>query len=427
MACGVVDPAPRGRMKPLLRILRAGLIASIALAGTASAAAPPGEGTSGLQVVAPENLALSVNAGKHETEAVTIWLRNATRASVRPKFSAQLEDTDSTAGDVVSVAPEKGSAFRAVPGKDVEHYRVVLHGVDDSNNSSGELVISADGSESRRASTPTPATIGVTVTAERDYGGTYYWVLFGPAVVALLLVAIGWHNAENPPKAGEVISPANFSYSSGFASTLTVIGALLGTIIAAGILPSDTSHLAGSAYKALNIIFGALIASAVLIVSAFQKQTTGKDGSPELRAYVWAFMLACVVTGWAAFGELVTLWFLIWDVNGTSGLTHAGVLVLDILIVGSAMAMAVYVFRRIGQVASKPAAQAATTPTTTEILERIAAGHVPLYTRPAMRPILGLSQEEARAAADIRLEQDESGLVMLTPQPASRPPPRFVL
>ena len=392
-------------MGALRRVLCVATIATLALTGPASAASAGAETSSGLQIVGPDTLKLSVKAGKDQTEPVTVWLRNPTAGEVRPRFSVELEDTDETAGDAVSVLAPQGSRFRALPAKSVQQYRFALRGVDSSNSSTGQLVISADASSSTRTSAPAPASISVTVTPKRSYGNTYYWVLFAPALLALALVAIGW--ALNRAAPGSTIVPANLSFSGGFASTLTIVGALLGTIIAAGVLPSDTTHLADTAYKALNIIFGALIASAVLIYSAYQKQEPGKDGSPELHAYVWAFMLACAVTAWAAFGELTTLWFLIWDINGTSGLTDAGVLVLDIMIVGAGVAMIVYVLRRIGQVASAPATEQT----------------APLLT-------FALRSEPGSVGSDWFAEVEGGHAqpgVMIAPQAPSRPPPRFVL
>jgi hypothetical protein len=418
-------------MGVLRGVLCAGAVALIALAGNAWGQTPANEPAAGLQVVGPEGLKLSVDAGKEETEPVTVWVRNATDSPVHPRFSAQLQDTDTTPGDVVSVLPASGGAFRPVPAKTVQHYRLRLKGLDDDNSSEGQLVISADAPESSRASVPAPATVGVTVTPKRSYGNTYYYILFVPALLAMALVAIGWRRTTPRPAFAGTIAPANLSFSSGFASTLTIVGAVLGTVIAAGVLPTDTMHLAVGAYKALNIIFGALIAAAVLIVSAFQKQTAGKDGGPELRAYVWAFLIACAVTAWAAFGELATLWFLIWDVNGTSGLTDAGVLVLDVLIAVAGLAMVVYVVRRIGQVVGKPAApptQAAETPAVSRW--NLDALRLPRRGELAWEVFVEPRADRASVATPREGEGSEERrpeVVMVAPQAPARPPPRFVL
>jgi hypothetical protein len=404
-------------------------MALLALAGTAWGA-PASEPAAGLQVVGPEGVKLSVDAGKEESEPVTVWVRNATDAPVHPRFSAQLEDTDTTPGDVVSVLPASGGAFRPVPAKAVQHYRLILKGLDDDNSSDGQLVISADAPKSRRASVPAPATVGVTVSPKRSYGNTYYWVLFAPALVALVLVLIGWLIAPGRSGLRSPIAPANLSFTNGFASTLTIVGAVLGTVIAAGVLPTDTRHVAVSAYKALNIIFGALIAAAVLVGGAFQKQTLGKDGSPELRAYVWAFLIACAVTAWAAFGELATLWFLIWDVNSTSGLTEAGVIVLDVLIVGAGVAMAVYVLRRIGQVAGTPAAPAAQAeapaPPERDVLARFIPRRGGFSWEAYAEPRAGFARVETGDGGEDIAERPHE-VVMVAPQATPRRPPWFVL
>jgi hypothetical protein len=416
-------------MWALRGVLCAGAIALVALVGDAWGVTPASESAAGLQVVGPEALKLSVDSGQDQTEAVTVWLRNATRSAVRPNFSAQLEDTDKTPGDVVSVVPANGAPFLPVPAKAVQHYRLLLKGLDDTNTSSGELVISADAPKSSRASVPAPATVGVTVTPKRSYGNTYYWVLFAPALLAVVLVAIGWLIAPGRSGLRSPIAPANLSFTNGFASTLTIVGAVFGTVIAAGVLPTDTTHLAVGAYKALNIIFAALIAAAVLVGGAFQKQTLGKDGTPEPRAYVWAFLIACAVTAWAAFGELVTLWFLIWDVNSTSGLTEAGVLVLDVLIVGAGVAMAIYVLRRIGQVAGTPAAPAAQAEAPSPPERDLLAVFVPrrgdFSWETYAEPRAGLASVETDGGEGSKERRPE--VVMVAPQAPSRRPPWFVL
>jgi hypothetical protein len=416
-------------MVTMRRVLCVGLIATVGWVGSASAATSSGGVSPSLQIVGPESLELTVNADGVQTKPVTVWLRNASQDVVRPRFAAQLEDPDGTPGDIVTVTPEEGSTFRSVPAQGVQRYRIVLRGVDETNSSTGQLVVTV-AKASGSSHMVSPATVSVSVAPTRDYGNTLEFVLFGTGLFAFALVLIRWATLAVSPT--QTIAPANRSFSSGFASTLTVVGAVFGTIVAAGLLPADTAHLASASYTALNVIFAAMIACGVLIFSAFQKQVRSKDGL-ELLGYVGTFMLACAVTAWAAFGELVTLWFLVWDINGTSGFTSVGVVVLDIMIVSAFGAMVIYLIRRIGQIAGKgqaydaaaertadQATVAAVADAAVEAATAVLVGSVPDAPPVPLTP--AVARATALAAATIAATP-----AALAPSTAPAPPPKFLL
>jgi hypothetical protein len=125
--------------------------------------------------------------------------------------------------------------------------------------------------------------------------------------------------------------------------------ALVGTLIAAGPLPDQTTWLPKDTYIALNVIFAAMIACAPLVYGAWQKE---KDDKPE--GFVILFLAGAFLTAWAALAELVTLWFLIWDINGTDGFGQWGVRVFDGIIIIALVAMGAYLFSRTAQITDKP-------------------------------------------------------------------------
>src|SRR6202020_2904508 len=136
---------------------------------------------------------------------------------------------------------------------------------------------------------------------------------------------------------------------SGFASTFTLVASLLSGVVAAGVIPDHTSWLSKEIYVVLNLIFVALVACAGLVFGSFQDEIEDK---PHGR--VGPFIAAAIITSWAAFGELITLWLLVWDVNGTSGLTPGGVKVIDGVLCASAALMLIYFYSRVIKVTARP-------------------------------------------------------------------------
>ena len=176
-------------------------------------------------------------------------------------------------------------------------------------------------------------------------------ILFGSLLFGAALAAIRFFTLKGVHLKNEV-GAVGFDFSTGFASTAMLAAALLGTIISAGVLPDVTEHLSKDGYAALNVIFGALIAVATLVYAAVQKQSV-EDGETRLHGYVGWFLIASAMIGWAAAGELATLWFLVEDLDATKGFTELGVdMVKTVLAIGG-VATLVYLFRRMRQIIEK--------------------------------------------------------------------------
>jgi hypothetical protein len=111
------------------------------------------------------------------------------------------------------------------------------------------------------------------------------------------------------------IGPANWDFTKSWASNLTVVGALLGTILSAGVLP-DTTSVPKATYAGLSLFFGALIVIAPFIYTSTQGTNSVDKAEPapepQFQGYVWFFLLATTITIWAVLGELGTM-FAIFD------------------------------------------------------------------------------------------------------------------
>jgi hypothetical protein len=108
---------------------------------------------------------------------------------------------------------------------------------------------------------------------------------------------------------GDAVGPPNWNFSDSWASTLTAVGALFGTIVAANVLPKKPHYLPLSYYAGLSLFFGVLVVMAPFVFNATRRglaKPTG-DGTAGFEGTVWALLLASFVTLWAVLGELATL------------------------------------------------------------------------------------------------------------------------
>jgi hypothetical protein len=308
----------------------------------------------GLEFVAPESVATTVSDGT--SDEFSVWLKNATATAVTPSFKTVLEDSD---GDAVHPTLEiSGDPSSPLPADDVGRYRIKLEGGSDS---SGQLVATAP--------SVAPATVAISVGKKSAVDRGVNGALLIPLVGAAVLMALAWWFSVKPVSLGSPLGSLEFKFSESFASSLTTTGALLGTIISAGVLPEETVVLSKAGFTGLNLIFGVGVIVAGLVYSAAQK-TIWKDVKDDptkqerkLQGYVWPFLLAAFITVWAVFGELWTLWLLVEELSQDNGFSGVAVCAIKVLLAGAAIAMVPYTLVRIRSIVkgsrSKPNAAAA--------------------------------------------------------------------
>jgi hypothetical protein len=193
----------------------------------------------------------------------------------------------------------------------------------------GELIVSAPGT--------VPTGVAFEASAAKDPPWWVYAVLFGSLVLAAGLVFARWQWRGVTCELGTRLGPVDWDFSKSWGSTLTVVGALLGTIIAAGVLP-DEPVVPKATYAGLNLFFGALIVVAPFIYTATQRakevHRTKTVKVPQFQGYVWSFLLATSLTLWAVLGELGTMFAVLEEIR--VGQTMPG---LAIWVFGALMAL----------------------------------------------------------------------------------------
>jgi hypothetical protein len=139
-------------------------------------------------------------------------------------------------------------------------------------------------------------------------------LVWASLAVASLVVTIRWFTLKAKPRLSAKLGEVNWSFTDSWATTLTALGALLGTILStAGVLPKSTKLLSTSALGGLNLLFGLMVLVAPLLFSSFARVRSKNtdDDEPSYQGTVWAFLAACILTLWAVIGELATIFVLL--------------------------------------------------------------------------------------------------------------------
>jgi hypothetical protein len=239
-----------------------------------------------------------------------------------------------------------------VRAHDVTRYRLVVRASPKSElaDASGELVVSGgDEVDSLSLSVAKKATF-----ADKGVTGA----LLYPLAPAFVLVLLGGVFAGVRGEWSDLVGvlPADVD-SKSFASTLTAVGALLGTVIGAGVLPEETTTLSRAAFVALKLISGVGVVVAALVYAALEwpvwTDVEPKKAGEETRQQrtmhgtVPGFLVASLITVWAVFGELLTLWLLLDELGQDQGFSETALLIFKALIAIAAVTMCVYTILRI--------------------------------------------------------------------------------
>jgi uncharacterized membrane protein len=170
----------------------------------------------------------------------------------------------------------------------------------------GQLVVTAGGVHSARALKITPAVDPVA------FGSWPRTILIGTIVASLLLAfaACAGGGAQLKAKA----PGPKWSFDS-WGTTLTTVGAALGTVLGAATFPDVPDQITKDALIQLNLLFGVLV---IVAPFAFQAlRAPAKNFDPEaFYGTNGTLLLSCAVTGAAVLGEIVTLGVLGWELAG---------------------------------------------------------------------------------------------------------------
>ncbi len=145
------------------------------------------------------------------------------------------------------------------------------------------------------------------------------------------------------------MGPAAWDFSQSWASTLTLAGALLASILAeTSVVPETPEYLGRAAYGGLSILFGAISLLAPLLYTASKKiKLTGDTKKPRYVGIVENFLLASGLSIWAAYGQLFTVALLLLEVEAANSLPDSIIPLFAVLIVVAVVSLWLYAWRSI--------------------------------------------------------------------------------
>jgi hypothetical protein len=133
--------------------------------------------------------------------------------------------------------------------------------------------------------------------------------------------------------------------SGSLATNLTAVGTVLMTILASPALPLTTHTLQKSEYATLGLLFGVLVFLAPIIYNSIRVPST-RDQTPTTayEGYVGMFLLASLVTLWAVFGQLATIWYAVAELWQAHYMPYGSLVVFRACIVVVTLLLFIYAF-----------------------------------------------------------------------------------
>ena len=192
-----------------------------------------------------------------------------------------------------------------------------------------------------------PATIKFNLTDTSPwYKSLFNWILFLTLVVTLAL-GLGvyfrkyWKERELRLRNRLATKiTVNLDLKDSWASKIAAVGGILGTVLAASILPEATFLLAKEQYIALSVLFGLLVVFATVMHNVLQR--------------VGSYLFASVVTIGAAWGQIVTAILLFEEVGIQGTMSPFGVRLLQALFIVAAGLVGIIAYKRLDPPAQDP-------------------------------------------------------------------------
>jgi hypothetical protein len=151
-------------------------------------------------------------------------------------------------------------------------------------------------------------------------------IVVSSLVAGVVLTVVGWLRCGAVSAAPtKVIGDPTWDFSKSWASNVTVVGAILGTVLSAKVLPATTVVVSPSGYTALSLLFGALVVVAPLLFVATRKGRADAKG-PVYTGYGWAFLVASSVTLWGVIGQLTTVGLVLYEAEHSTALARGAVI-----------------------------------------------------------------------------------------------------
>lgn len=279
-------------------------------------------------------LKISVESGA-KTATKSIVLVNSGPAIIELTFTAISEGADAPE---IKVAAPSGSA---VPAHGAARINLSFTSAESLAGFDGHLIAGTSGAAAER---------DLKFDAKNKLPFSVNLIIFGSFVLGAGLSA--WRAWRLRPMLGYKLATPGWDFSKSWASTFTVIGALLGTILASTVLPDSPQRLSKETLAAMNLFFGIaiLVAPFLFAVTESPVKVVTKDGVSQLEGQgtVAGYLGACAVTLTGVIGELVTVVVLMSELRGKGALPGAVLAFLCVLLAIAIWIVLIYAWRTMG-------------------------------------------------------------------------------
>lgn len=132
-----------------------------------------------------------------------------------------------------------------------------------------------------------------------------------------------------------------WEFKSSWASNITIFGALIGTALSFGALPTETRYMSKPMYESINFFWTILITLAPAIYSFFREDARNeggdeadplKQGAQAYHGFVYGFLLSTLFTMLAVYGQLCSLGLLMFELGATHVIPGMALAVLVVLL-----------------------------------------------------------------------------------------------
>lgn len=289
-----------------------------------------------------EPLVISIDSGE-KTASATVVLVNGGQDVDELSFSAVSVDADAAAVKV------EASGNRAIFAGGAAPITLSFSSAEAIGDFNGHVV----------------ATSG-TVAAERDLKInekdtvplSVNIIIFGSFLIGAAFAVVRALTLR--PRLSYLLSAPGWDFSKSWASTFTVVGAVLGTVLASLVLPATPERFSKATLAGMNLIFAAaiLLAPFLFAITESPQDVDDSDGKTRKRGQgtVAGYLMACGLTLTGVIGQLITVFFLLDEIESNNALPDEALQFLFLFLFAAAVLVLVYAWRTIGWTAANATA-----------------------------------------------------------------------
>ena len=294
---------PRGLFSRIATLLAACLSLLCVWTVPAGAAVRAASTAPELQLLGQGPVSVSAVQGKDAAEAyVTVLNAGSATASISASFqAASAASVKASLGATTSLGPEEA-----------DRVRLIFTGLKAlSEPVSGQIVIRGGATPVAQSATVSPA-----LQPSADWPLLIVIIGFGSAALFFGGLATAVARKKGLSWLGKSAPSPKWSFES-WATHLTAVGALLGTVLGTASLPETPTQIDKTSLVALSLLFGALVVVAPFVFEAIQRPTQPTSAESEGGSgFVGVLLLSCAITFGAVIGEIVTLGLASWEITG---------------------------------------------------------------------------------------------------------------